>query len=60
VKGQSRSPVVRHNVCGRDTYLVEKRVKVADVVEKPIFNVGFPRLTEPDEVRRNAVPYRRN
>jgi hypothetical protein len=40
--------------------LIEKPVKVANVVEKPIFNIGLPRLTEPDEVRRNAVPYRRN
>src|SRR5215472_14536514 len=60
VKCQRGSPVVRYDECGRDSSLVEECVEIPDMIGKPILDVWFSRLAEPDEVRCDAMGRRCN
>src|SRR5260370_16112843 len=60
MKGQSRSPVLCHDVGRRYSYFGQERIKITDVVDKAIGDIRLTGLSEPDEIRRDTVRYRRN
>jgi hypothetical protein len=40
--------------------VIEERIEVPYMIGKPILDVGFSRLAEPDEIRCDAMGHRRN
>src|SRR5215831_15421332 len=60
VKCQRASPVVRNDECRRDSSLREERIEVTNMIGKPVPDVWFSRLAEPDEIRCDAVCHRCN
>src|SRR4029077_497274 len=60
VKCQRGSPVVRYNECRRNSSVSEKRIEVPNMIGKPILDVWFSRLAEPDEIRCDAMRCRCN
>src|SRR6266851_5717967 len=60
VKCQRGSPVVRDDECRRDSSVSEERIEVPNMIGKPILDVWFSRLAEPDEIRCDAMRCRCN
>src|SRR6266404_5350969 len=60
VKCQRGSPVVRYDECRRDSSVSEERIEVPNMIGKPILDVWFSRLAEPDEIRCDAMRCRCN
>jgi hypothetical protein len=61
MKGQSRSPeVLCHEVGRRYSCFGKERIKITHVVSKAIGDIRLTGLSEPDEIRRDTVRYRRN
>src|SRR6267378_2480433 len=60
VKCQRGSPVVRYDECRRDSSVSEERIEIPNMISKPILDVWFSRLAEPDEIRRYAMRHRCN
>src|SRR5260221_3633717 len=60
MKGQSRSPVLCHDVGRRYSCFGKERIKITDMVGKAIGDLRLTGLSEPDEIRRDTVRYRRN
>src|ERR1700692_515892 len=60
VKCQRGSPVVRYGECRRDSSVSEERIEIPNMIGKPILDVWFSRLAEPDEIRCDAMRCRRN
>jgi hypothetical protein len=60
VKGEAASPVLRHEIGRANPHLREKGVEVTDVVLEAIGDVRLARLTEANEVRRDATGDRRD
>src|SRR6266446_2771846 len=55
LKCQRGSPVVRYDKCRRDSSVSEERIEVLNMIRKPILDVWFSRLAEPDEIRCDAM-----
>src|SRR4030095_15545144 len=60
VKCQRGSPVVRDDERRLDSSAIEKCIEVPYMIGKPILDVGFSGLAEPDEIRCDAMRHRRN
>src|SRR6266849_4235000 len=63
VKCQRGSPVVRDDECRRDSSVGEERIEIPNMIGKPILDIWFSRLADPDEIRCDAMRcrcYQRN
>jgi hypothetical protein len=55
VKGEARSPVLRHEVGGVDPHFRDEGVEIARVVLEAIGDAGLARLAKADEVGSDAT-----
>src|SRR5260370_34308444 len=55
VKCQRGSPVLRYDGCCRDSSVSEERIEVPNMIGKPVLDVWFSRLAEPNEIRCDAI-----
>src|SRR5216683_897899 len=60
MKCQRGSPVVRYDECRRYSSVSEKCIEVSNMIGKPILDVWFSRLAQPDEIRCDAMRRRCN